>query len=132
MSLTRHMSFLSGAKRMPRPVKVRRVCEEPKYTRFVPVGADKTDAQVLSIEEYEVIRHVDFQKMTHEACAVQMAISRTTVTEIYENARYKIADAVINGKVLCIEGGNYRVCEGGECCLAKGKVCNNEKGEKHG
>lgn len=111
---------------MPRPVRVRRVCEEPKYTRFVPTGADKIDAQVLTIEEYEVIRHVDYQKMTHEECARQMAISRTTVTEIYEMARFKIADSLINGKTLCIEGGNYRVCEGHECCNAKGNPCSNE------
>ena len=56
-----------------------------------------------------------------------MAISRTTVTEIYETARFKIADSLINGKTLCIEGGNYRVCEGGECCIAKGKVCGNDE-----
>ena len=111
---------------MPRPVRVRRVCEEPKYTRFVPTGADKLDAQVLTIEEYEVIRHVDYQKKTHEECAMKMAISRTTVTEIYETARYKIADAIVNGKVLCIEGGNYRVCEGGECCAAKTKPCSDD------
>ena len=86
----------------------------------------KIEAQVLTIEEYEVVRHVDYQKMTHEECARQMAISRTTVTEIYETARYKIADSLINGKILCIEGGNYRVCEGGECCIAKGNSCSGE------
>ena len=36
-------------------------------------------------------------------------------------------DSLINGKTLCIEGGNYRVCEGGECCIAKGKVCGNDE-----
>lgn len=103
---------------MSRPVKVRRVCEEPKFTRFVPDGSDGNKTEVLTTEEFEVMRHVDFQKMTHEECAAQMDISRTTVTEIYESARYKIADVLINGKTLCIEGGNYRVCEGGECDLA--------------
>ncbi len=111
---------------MPRPARVRRVCEEPKYTRFVPTGAEKIEAQVLTIDEYEVVRHVDFQKMTHEECARQMAISRTTVTETYEAARYKIADALINGKTLCIEGGNYRVCEGNECFKDKCKECGSE------
>lgn len=110
---------------MPRPVRVRRVCEEPKYTRFVPSGADKGKVQVLSIEEYEVIRHVDYQRMTHGECAERMAISRTTVTEIYECARFKIADAIVNGKIMCIEGGNYKVCDGGECCLGEG--CSNGK-----
>ena len=112
---------------MPRPVRVRRVCEEPKFTRFVPAGAEKLEPQVLTIEEYEVIRHVDYQKMTHEECALQMDISRTTVTEIYESARYKIADSLINGKVLCIEGGNYRVCEVSERCRSKGRTGNKEE-----
>lgn len=113
---------------MARPVKVRRVCEEPKYTRFMPVGSDKYDAVVLSIEEFEVMRHVDYQKMTHEECARHMAISRTTATELYESARAKIADSLINGKVLCIEGGNYKVCEGAAGCKAlRGDVKCNEK-----
>ena len=47
-----------------------------------------------------------------------MAISRTTATELYETARTKIADSLINGKVLCIEGGNYKVCEGASGCKA--------------
>ena len=127
MSLTRHMSFFRRVLEMPRPVRVRRVCEEPKFTRFVPAGAEKLEPQVLTIEEYEVIRHVDYQKMTHEECALQMDISRTTVTEIYESARYKIADSLINGKVLCIEGGNYRVCEVSERCRSKGRTGNNEE-----
>ena len=112
---------------MPRPAKVRRVCEEPKYTRFKPDGVADYGVEILTIEEYEVIRHVDYQKMTHEECALHMAISRTTVTEIYEAARYKIADAMINGKSLCIEGGNYRVCEGNECCESKDMDCSNRK-----
>ena len=121
------MSFFRRVLEMPRPVRVRRVCEEPKFTRFVPAGAEKLEPQVLTIEEYEVIRHVDYQKMTHEECAIQMDISRTTVTEIYESARYKIADSLINGKVLCIEGGNYRVCEVSERCRSKGRTGNNEE-----
>lgn len=121
------MSFFIRRYEMPRPVRVRRICEEPKYTKFVPEGADGSGAEVLTIEEYEVIRHVDYRKMTHEECARKMAISRTTVTEIYETARYKIADAIVNGRVLTIEGGNYRVCEGGECCIAKTKPCDGEE-----
>ena len=100
---------------MSRPVKVRRICEEPKFKMFVPSGAEGVKTEVLTLDEYEVIRHVDYQKMTHEECAAQMDVSRTTVTEIYESARHKIANALINGKTLCIEGGNYRVCDGGEC-----------------
>ena len=120
-----HMSFFRSAP-VPRPVRVRRVCEEPKFTKFVPQDGTDKESQVLTIEEYETIRHVDYQNKTHEECAALMDISRTTVTEIYESARFKIADALINGKTLCVEGGNYRVCEGGECCFSKDKKCNGD------
>ena len=121
----RHMSIFRSAP-VPRPVRVRRVCEEPKFTKFVPQDGAGSESQVLTIEEYETIRHVDYQNKTHEECAALMDISRTTVTEIYESARFKIADALINGKTLCVEGGNYRVCEGGECCFSKDKTCNGD------
>ena len=61
---------------------------------------------------------IDFEKKTHEQCARQMGISRTTVTEMYETARFKIADCLVNGKQLRITGGNYRLCDGSArpCC----------------
>ena len=61
---------------------------------------------------------LDLNKCTHEQCAQQMGISRTTVTEIYESARYKLADSVVHGKVLNISGGNYYFCDGNDvfCC----------------
>jgi len=54
----------------------------------------------MTVDEYEAIRLIDLEKRTHEQCAEQMGISRTTVTEIYETARYKLADCVVNGKTL--------------------------------
>lgn len=65
-----------------------------------------------------MIRLVDFEKQNHEQCAAVMDISRTTVTEIYERARYKISDCIVNGKQLVISGGNYRICSGKHraCC----------------
>lgn len=110
---------------MSRPVKVRRICEEPNFRSFAPTGVEVVKTEVLTMDEYEVLRHVDYQKMTHEECALQMDISRTTVTEIYESARYKMADALINGKALCIDGGNFRVCDGGECKKDCMKDCTN-------
>ena len=110
---------------MSRPLMVRRVCAEPKYRRFVPSCGECKDPVKLSTEEYEVMRHVDYQKMTHVECALKMEISRSTVTEIYESARTKIADALVNGKELCIEGGNYRVCDGGECSPCRIKEGSN-------
>ena len=102
---------------MPRPKRCRRVCSEPEYSCFEPEGVTNPESVVLYVDEYEVIRLVDFEKQNHEQCAAVMDISRTTVTEIYERARYKISDCIVNGKQLVISGGNYRICSG------KHKVC---------
>lgn len=101
---------------MPRPCRARRVCAEPECRAFAPesFGSSADEVVNLLVEEYEAIRIVDFEKRTHEQCAVQMGVSRTTVTEIYERARFKLADAIVNGKRLLIGGGSYEVC-GGEC-----------------
>lgn len=109
---------------MPRPQRKRRVCSEPEYTEFIPRGSSGLDVIVLYTDEYEAIRLVDFEKKTHEQCAIQMDISRTTVTEIYERARFKLADSIVNGKILVIEGGSYRLCGGtaAGCC---GRTCIN-------
>ena len=74
---------------MPRPSRCRRVCAEPLFRRFAPQaeeGACPNEAQpvVLAVDEYEVVRIVDLYKRSHEECARQMQVSRTTVTEIYD------------------------------------------------
>lgn len=88
---------------------------------FAPQGAKELAPVVLLVEEYEAIRIVDLEKRTHDQCAQQMQISRTTATEIYEKARFKIADAIVNGKPLVIEGGNYRICQETNCCACAGR-----------
>lgn len=117
---------------MPRPQRCRLVCNEPEYACFEPEGAKNPEIVVLSVDEYEVIRLVDYEKQNHEQCAAVMDISRTTVTEIYERARFKISDCIVNGKQLVITGGNYRICSGKHklCC---GKPCRKytEKQEKN-
>lgn len=98
---------------MARPTRCRRVCAEPVCSGFLPRGEGGGDTVVLTVDEYEAIRLVDYEGRTHEQCAAQMEVSRTTVTEIYESARYKISDSLVNGKALAIAGGHYRVCRGG-------------------
>ena len=112
---------------MPRPPRCRRICQAPQYESFSPEECPgESEAVTLTLDEYEVIRLVDLEKKTHEQCAAQMDISRTTVTEIYETARGKIARCIVLGQRLVIAGGNYRLCEGrehtrcGKCCCRKG------------
>lgn len=123
---------------MPRPKRCRKICEEPYFSKFSPEG--QADARIveMTVDEYEVIRLVDLERKTHDDCARQMDISRTTVTEIYEKARGKLADCIVNGKALVIKGGNFRICEGNangcaQCEHEKTCIKENlfiEKGEK--
>lgn len=122
---------------MARPSRCRRICSEPIYDSFIPEGHLTEDRVILTVDEYEVIRLIDLEKMTHEQCAKQMEISRTTVTEVYEFAREKLADSIVNGKKLIISGGHYRVCDDYAICDCR-KNCrktfsvkkNLKKGEK--
>ena len=90
--------------------------------RFAPEGISPRDCAALTLDEFEVLRIVDYEGCTHEQCAARMDVSRTTVTEIYQSARYKLADCLVNGKRLEIAGGNVRICDGSAtaCC---GKRC---------
>ena len=97
---------------MPRPSRCRRICDEPAYDSFAPCGAAAGAPISLTLDEYESIRLIDLEKRTHAQCAGQMGVSRTTVTEIYERARYKLADCLVNGRPLQITGGHYRLCDG--------------------
>ena len=107
---------------MPRPPRCRRICGAPRVDTFCPNGCENTEPILLTLDEYEVIRLVDLEQQTHEQCAAQMDISRSTVQEIYESARRKIAACLVHGKPLHITGGNYRICGGqeaahcGRCC----------------
>ena len=90
---------------MARPRKCRRICQEPEYVLFQPDGIASAEVATLSFDEFEVIRLVDLQGLTHEQCAAQMDISRTTVTEMYEHARHTLAECLVNGKQLSLVYG---------------------------
>ncbi|WP_394026673.1 DUF134 domain-containing protein [Desulfovibrio falkowii] len=70
------------------------------------------DAVIMTVDQYEALRLIDLEGMTQEACAENMHIARTTVQSIYAEARKRLADALVNGKMLHIEGGEYRLCNG--------------------
>ena len=98
---------------MPRPRKWRRVCCLPESNRFGPLGSPADDGNyiVMTVDEYETIRLIDSEGFTQEECANQMNVARTTVQGIYVDAR-KTCRVTVNGKVLWIEGGEYRLCDG--------------------
>ena len=107
---------------MPRPRKWRRVCGMPGCARFGPLGRDAAEAVVMTVDEYETIRLIDWEDCSQEQCALRMGIARTTVQGIYTAARRKLADALVHGRVLTIEGGDYQLCDATGCCAA-GRGC---------
>lgn len=121
---------------MPRPKKWRKVCCLPENNRFGPLGVDKNDDNIIimSVEEYETVRLIDLEGYKQEECAEQMKVARTTVQGIYDGARKKIADSLVNGKILLIEGGDYLLCDGsGGFCGGMGcrrRMCGNGNKEK--
>ena len=98
---------------MPRPTKCRKVCHFPRILEFRPVHAEAQQAPVLlTVDEYETIRLIDREGLSQEACGQQMQVARTTVQKIYESARKKLAEALVEGVPLHIEGGEFRLCDG--------------------
>lgn len=126
---------------MPRPCKRRRICAMPGCGRFGP--KDRTGAEhpvvTMTLDEYESVRLIDLLGMTQEQCAQQMNVARTTAQTIYNSARVKLAECLVNQKELKIEGGDYVLCDekteecgcghgcGRRCCLEeKNKEENQE------
>ncbi len=99
---------------MSRPVKWRKVCSMPETSRFGPLNSDgeSRGSVVMTVDEYETIRLIDLEHFTQEECASHMNVARTTVQGIYNEARKKLAESLVNGKVLFIDGGEYRICDG--------------------
>ena len=96
---------------MGRTPKWRRVAFIPEITYFKPVGVSlrALDKVRLSVEEAEAIRLKDLEGLEQEECAQRMSISRPTFHRVLESARGKVADALLNGKAIRIEGGNFEM-----------------------
>ncbi|NLL21240.1 MAG: DUF134 domain-containing protein [Firmicutes bacterium] len=96
---------------MPRPPKSRKVSFLPNLTYFKPAGVPlkELEEESLRYEELEAIRLKDLQGLEQEACAKRMGVSRPTFHRIITSARNKLARALVEGKAIRIEGGNYKL-----------------------
>lgn len=114
---------------MPRPRKCRKVCCLPRSMEFIPADADgeeDSSTVIMSVDEYETIRLIDYQGFSQEECGLYMKIARTTVQQMYNDARKKMASCLVDGRPLKIQGGNYRLCDGHEdSCKCGG--CNRHR-----
>lgn len=98
---------------MSRPAKLRCIARLPNASLFKPAGipASGLESVRVSLEELESMRLKDLEGLEQEDCARQMRISRPTFHRILESARKKLADALINGKAIQIEGGNFELAQ---------------------
>jgi len=89
----------------------RRVSFIPQVTYFKPTGVRLAQAQeiCLAVEEAEALRLKDLEGFEQEECAQRMNVSRTTFARVLGSARQKTADALLNGKAIRIEGGNFEM-----------------------
>ena len=89
----------------------RRVNFIPQITYFKPAGVRLAELEEiwLAVEEAEAIRLKDLEGLEQEECAQRMKISRTTYSRVLASARKKVADALLNGKAVRIEGGNFEM-----------------------
>lgn len=99
---------------MARPKGLRKVCSMPETRLFVPQDKDYAPTVVLTVDEYETIRLIDYQGFTQEEAAQFMNIARTTVQQIYNGARKKLSLSLVEGLTLKIDGGDYTLCSGEE------------------
>ena len=117
---------------MARPRKWRTVCRLPERKEFGPVSHnDKSHVLMMSVDEYETIRLIDHEDLTQVECALQMNIARTTVQKIYNDARTKIAKALVEGSTIIIDGGDYQLCTGNnQFCHTSS--CHRTSGKRRG
>lgn len=105
---------------MARPRKWKKVCAVPEIDLYGPIEASHraNETLIMTIEEYETIRLIDQERLTQEESAQKMHVARGTIQRLYTSARTKLAESLINGNVLKIEGGDY--------------MLSNEEERRHG
>jgi predicted DNA-binding protein (UPF0251 family) len=132
---------------MVRPRRCRRVGFEPNVTYFKPAGIRMIDLEesILTVDEFEAVRLKDLEGLEQEDAAKKMNISQPTFHRLLLSARKNIADAIVNGKAIKIEGGVYKMVglgrgrgrqsegfdlgPGGECVCPKcGKIVTHTRG----
>ena len=100
---------------MVRPRRCRRIGFRPEVNYFKPAGIRliELEESTLTMEELESIRLKDVLNLEQSEAAKKMDISQPTFHRLLNEARKKIADALVNGKAIKIEGGNFKLIKNG-------------------
>ena len=119
----------------PRPTRLRRISNPPVISGLKPYGGkcvhSRAESVFLHLEEYEAIRLCDYEMLNHQQASEIMNVSRPTLTRIYSKARQKLAEALVAGKQIIIEGGKIYFDSEWYSCKICGSYFNNpEKQEE--
>ncbi len=106
--------------KLARPQKCRRICALPGCETFEPANGGAGDPVEMTLDEYETIRLIDLLALTQEEAARQMGVARTTAQAVYDAARRKLAQVLVEGRKLVIRGGSYALCPHAEACCGRG------------
>lgn len=100
---------------MVRPKKNRIVEMNPDVSYFKPRGIPlrQLEEVVLTVDEREALRLADLEDLSHADGGERMGVSRATFGRILQKARQVVADALIHGKAIRVEGGTYTLAEQG-------------------
>ncbi len=98
---------------MPRPKIPRRIFFQPQTNYFKPVGIPLRNLTetILTNEELESIRLIDYENTPQIKACKKMKISQPTLSRLLTSARKKIAQALINGQAIKIQGGNFQMAQ---------------------
>ena len=109
---------------MPRPHKCRRIEGSPAATVYKPAGVPRCSLEeiIITLDEFEAMRLADYEGLYQEDAAARMNVSRQTFGNIIDGAHRKVADCLVNGKALRIEGGNVEIDNRLFSCMA----CSHE------
>lgn len=115
---------------MPRPFCPRRIRGFPSSNYFRPEGAHPSELEevILTLDELEAIRLADLEGLYQEEAAERMGISRPTFGRILDSAHRKVAEAIVAGKALKIEGGTVEVEALGPGVRPGGFRCRRREG----
>ena len=96
---------------MVRPRRTRNIFFQPDVTYFKPAGIPMVNLKetVLGFDEIEAMRLVDSEEMEQSAAGKKMKISQSTLSRLLKAGRKKLADAIINGRAIKIQGGNFKL-----------------------
>jgi predicted DNA-binding protein (UPF0251 family)/DNA-directed RNA polymerase subunit RPC12/RpoP len=99
---------------MPRRKRHRLVTKEPPVSVYKPAGIPAMELEeiLITIDEFEALRLADFEGLSQRDASIAMEISQPTFNRVLSSARHKVASGLVQGFVLRIEGGRYRLADG--------------------